>query len=424
MNFIFYCFLVFYFILPFQFALNLTENFDIATIRVFAMTIFIIFCFWSLYKKNFFVAKGWISILFTFFFMWIFFSPFFTPVPEWTIRKIIFFISFLPLFYILVALFQYNKIALITVIKSLVCGATLASLIAFIQFSLQFIISLNATLVLWSHISPFFLGNMFASSVVTYNSWLVHVGNKDLMRGIAFFPDPHVASFYFGIITPFAAGLYYHTKKWHYLICAVFIVIADLLTFSRGGYIGLLAGVTCALILFWSRLHTKVQHIITLLLISSVLLFCIPQNPITQRFLSSFDSSDTSTTQRVELWSQAISTISQKPFLGTGLGAYPYIINPLADYRTPIYAHNIYLDICVELGLIGFFTFFGAIIFSIYIFLKNKDKLFSYFAIISIVIFLTHAIFDTPIYSVHILPILLLIIAIASHHENSVYKNI
>ncbi len=418
MKFICHIVLLFYFFLPFQFALNLTDNFDVAIIRILSLTIFGLYLTISLYNKYIFIPKGWIASLLFCFFMWIYFSFFFTPVPDWTLRKVLYFSSFFPLFIVLTALLHAHKNFLLHMIKALVYGSFFISLITIMQFVLQFIIPLNSTLMIWSHISPYFLGNTFASSVAMYNSWLVHVGNVDLMRGIAFFPDPHIASFYFGIISPFAAGLYYHTHKWHFLFLTIFIIIADLLTFSRGGYFGLLAGALCAMILFWPRLHTKIRHFIILLCITFIFILCIPQNPVSQRFLSSFDSSDASVTQRVELWSQALAIIAQNPFLGTGLGAYPFIVSPQADYRTPIYAHNIYLDIFAELGLLGFMTFFGSFLIAIYIFLRNKDSLFSYFAIISIVIFSTHAIFDTPIYSVHILPILLLILAIAAHYEN------
>ncbi len=419
MKLIFNLTLFLYFFIPFQFALNPAEGFDVAIIRVLILFITLIYFAYALWIKEFFLPRGWIIGFLTAFLMWTLLSLFFTPVPTWTLRKIIFLFSIAPIVIVLATLFIKIPQAHIKIIKATVLGATLISVIGLFQFILQFMLPLNTLLHFWSLITPFFLGGTFSSSVITHNSWLVHVGSHDLMRSIAFFPDPHIFSFYLGLIAPFSLGLFFITKKPFWLISFFILIIADIFTFSRGGYVGLFGGIFVGLFLLWPQIKTRTRHFIMLSFVSCVILLFIPQNPITGRFISSFDHSDTSNTHRIELWTTAIHEVTLRPFIGTGLGVYTYTINPLATYRTPIYAHNTILDITVELGLIGLFFFCGIFFTTIYTLYKHKNDYIALFAIISMSIFFFHALFDTPIFSVHVFPILLLIISIGIYYENT-----
>jgi len=422
MKIILYATIFLYFFLPFQFALNPTDGFDIAIIRILIIFIILFYFAYLLLKRHIFIPRGWIVGFLIAFLMWTLFSLFFTPVPLWTLRKIIFLFSIVPITFVLIYLFVHMPHTKKQIITATVFGATLISLIGIVQFLLQFSLSLNTILYFWSRITPFFLGNTFSTSVITHNSWLVHVSSYDIMRAIAFFPDPHIFSFYLGLIAPFALGLFFITKQKLWIFCFMIIFIADLLTFSRGGYVGLFGGIILGTILLWSHIKTSVRHFMLLFLSSLVFLLAIPHNPITGRFLSSFDQSDHSNTHRIELWHRALVEINKRPLVGTGLGTYAHTINPRATYRTPIYAHNLILDITVELGFIGFFLFCGIFITTIYHLYRNKNDYIALFAIISIGIFFFHTLFDTPLFSVHVLPIILLIAAIASSYENKLQK--
>ncbi len=418
MTFLLYAVALSYLFLPLQFALSPFPGVDLAIYRVIAITITLCFVCISLYKKNFFIPRGFVSAFFTAFFMWLLFSLFFSPVPLWTLRKILFFITLFPLFYIITTLLNTYTHALRLILQSIVHGCAMISIISIIQFVSQFFIPLNTLLLTWGQLTPFFLGYTFSESVITYNSWLVHVGSHDFMRAIAFFPDPHVFSFYLGIIMPFALALFFLTKEKKWLVIFCTLLCADLLTFSRGGYIGLLCGALIGILFFWRTLSVQSKKLSLLLLLTCAIIFIIPHNPITQRFTSSFSLTDTSVTHRITLFREALTEIHKRPFLGTGLGAYAYTVNPQVEYRTPIYVHNLFLDITVELGIIGISLFFGLLFAILSIFYTQRTRDVSIFAIISISIFLTHSLFDTALFSVHIVPLIVFICALASHYEN------
>ncbi len=418
MNLIFYIILFLYFFLPFQFALNPLDGFDIAVIRVFLICTIAIFFTYSLWQKKVFIPRGWIFSFFGAFMLWTLLSLFFTPVPTWTIRKIIFLFSFFPIIFILISIFRTIPHSRKNILRWSILGAVAISVVGIFQFLLQFIFPLNFVLNIWALITPPFLGGTFSASVIAHNSWLVHVGHYDLMRAIAFFPDPHIFAFYLELIAPFSIGMFLKTNKKIWILCFFIILFADFLTFSRGGYIGIISGMIIGIMLLWSKIKTNTRHFIVLFCISLFFLLMLPGNPITERFFSSFDSLDTSNTHRIELWTTALHSVIERPFIGTGLGAYPITINPQATYRTPIYAHNLLLDIAVELGIIGLFLFCGIFFTLFFTLYKNRHDYIALFAIISLGSFFFHSIFDTPLFSVHVFPILLFIISLGIYYEN------
>lgn len=419
MKLILYATLFLYFFIPFQFALNPADNFDVAIIRVIIILITLSYFVYALWVGNFFIPRGWIVSFLLAFLMWTIFSLFYTPILPWTTRKVIFLLSFAPIIIVLTALFKNFSSAKIKIIQATVLGAMIISLIGIGQFVLQFVFPLNTILAIWSYITPFFLGGTFSTSVIAHNSWLVHVGTLDLMRAIAFFPDPHIFAFYLGLTTPLALSLYFITKQKFWIICFAIMLVANLLTFSRGGYIGIFSGFIIGFVLLWPQIKTNIRHLIVLLLCSFLFMLFIPHNPIASRLISSFDHTDTSNTHRVALWSDAVTQITIHPITGTGLGAYSYIVNPRTNYRTPFYVHNLALDITVELGMIGLVLFYGIFISLLIILYKHRADFIALFSFISISIFLLHSLFDTPLFSVHIFPLLLLFIALGASYENT-----
>lgn len=411
------------FLIPFQFALNLGNTIDLAIIRPIIIAIFLLYLTITLYKKNLKIPKGTIAFFSFLFIFWTTFSVFYTPVLSWTLRKILFLSTIGIIFFVFyqILIYAQEKNYFEEPLKFLVSGTILASLIGIFQFFSQFIFGLNTTLKIWLSLTPFFLGNSFSESVIEYNSWLVNIAGRDLIRATAFFPDPHIFSFYCGLVSPLSLALFIKTRKNIWLYGFFAIISADLLTFTRGGYFGLVIGFLVGIVLYWNKIKTFYKHLLSLSIIFLSLTLFIPNNFFVNRFNSSFSHSDNSVNSRLEIWSDAFHTTQENLWLGVGLGAYPVIVNPRADYRLPIYAHNTYLDIWVELGLIGLFLFISLLTSLVAIFYKNRKEIYPTFAIISLSIFITHAFFDTPIFSVHIFPVFIFIVALGSFYEN---KNI
>ncbi len=409
--------IIIYIILGFSFALSPIEGFDVQIMRVLIPLLFLLWIVIGIINKKVYVAKGFISFFFIGIFLWSTVSLFYSDVISWTARKLIFFYSLAPLLYVLVNIFKSNKKSVDRVIVALVYGGSLISLVGIIQFFLQFLISRDSVALMWLKLMPFFLGGTFSESVATFNSWYVHVAGIDIFRAIAFFPDPHVFSYYTGLILPFAIFLYLETKEKKWILSTGLLLLVDVLTFSRGGEIALIVGFFVFLFISKPITNIKFKHFTIVGVIIIVFFLITIGSTVSERFSSSFSSSDKSVTHRFVLWEEAVGVFKNNPIFGVGLGAYPHEVDFSADYRKPIYVHNTYLDILVEVGIIGLFMWIGLFLSSFYIFWLNRKSVYARAGIVSLSILMTHSLFDTPIFSIHVFLVMILIFSIASYYE-------
>ncbi len=101
--------------------------------------------------------------------------------------------------------------------------------------------------------------------------------------------------------------------------------------------------------------------------------------------------------------------------MGIGIGNYSLAINPNVAYRTPIYAHNLYLDIAAELGVAAVAIFIAILYLTFSNFIKaGKENALFVAGISSMTIFAVHSLVETPLYSVHVLTLFLIIAAFAA----------
>lgn len=156
-------------------------------------------------------------------------------------------------------------------------------------------------------------------------------------------------------------------------LAALMVVVNSaclVLTFSRGGWIGLLLGVGVFLVLllyvysihlprFWRTWSLPILlGSLTLVLVLAVALI----EPVRDRVSSIFAGrGDSSNNFRINVWAAVFKMIQERPFLGIGPGntafntVYPlYQINPK---YTALSAYSIVLEIIVETGFIGFTAF-------------------------------------------------------------------
>ena len=106
---------------------------------------------------------------------------------------------------------------------------------------------------------------------------------------------------------------------------------------------------------------------------------------------------------------------------------------PTIEYRTPVYAHNLYLDIGAEMGVFALVVWLLLIVVTIWqlyrVSRKAKNELQRALAlglIGSLVWFSAHSFFDTSIYSPTILAVFVIILSLASKiiSESAYYKKI
>ncbi len=141
-----------------------------------------------------------------------------------------------------------------------------------------------------------------------------------------------------------------------------------LLTQSRGAWSGL-AGALVVLIAgyFTTRLHGKWSWaILGVVLISScVAVWQLGINRILEAMMN--NASLGGLPVRFELWSRAVALIRDFPFTGVGLGTF----GPVMDTLYPLpqtapgaveHGHNLFLQVAVDLGLVGCLAFVGMLL--------------------------------------------------------------
>ena len=73
-----------------------------------------------------------------------------------------------------------------------------------------------------------------------------------------------------------------------------------------------------------------------------------------KRVTSLIDISETSNARRVEIWKASIQSIIQRPLLGVGIGNFPLVVGEdLAQAKAGSSAHNLYLHIAAEMGILA-----------------------------------------------------------------------
>lgn len=236
--------------------------------------------------------------------------------------------------------------------------------------------------------------------------------NIGLKRATAAFPNANVFGVYLSAITPLIIGLFlYYYKGRKKIIMFIFSVLAvcgAAITFSRGAVLGLYIGV-----LFLSILRRSRLILISLLFLLLVFPFLMPKsvkdwarkvnyNPII--FMCNAD--------RISLYKNTLNMIRHHPVLGVGVNTFSknylrYKLPEPEDARTDdsMYAHNNFLHMAGEIGLLGLSMFLW-LLWALFkkcleIYRKLKDeylKVVSLSLLACIIAFLINGLTETSLY--------------------------
>ncbi len=413
--------------LPFQIAINPGYGFDLASLRLFIVVFFIIWFFKKAKEGNFEIGaylNNLQSIGLLSFLILISLSLIGAANPFWGVRKIIYFLSVFPLYFIVINLVdEWYKIK--KVIYFLLAGGGIFATAGLAQFLAQFFFSFEKIYNFWAiNIISVFSGFNYGSMLLSYPSWLVEINGRVFSRAFSLFSDPHMLAFYLGLILPLAFSLLVHqwvAKHQHsfifYSLYFLFFVVL-LLTFTRGAYMAVIAVFSVLIFLSWRYLN--VRGLIFLLLLS-LLVFIIPITPIADRFYSSFNTQEESNIGRLSMWQEAGKAGLENPLVGVGLGNYSLIIDSKLDYRNPITAHNLYLDLFSETGALSLLVWLVLILGTAWQLLRRIIKVNDSpkRAILiglagSLLYFFCHSFFETAVYNPSILAVFMVLLGLST----------
>jgi O-antigen ligase len=381
--------------LPFLPALNLVSGADLHAIRLLIPAMGIIWFIRGVRRRHLFLPFTPPVIAFAAFLALAVSSVSWAVAPAFALRKSLYFLSLSPTF--VLALTSPQRLA-----SAIALAGTLSAAVGLSAFFAQFLFGHAAVAQrIAASLAPILFGVRTAEAISRFPSWYVDLGlGHPILRAFLPFPDPHTAALFWVIALAVAL---FSLRTPRVRVPAVMVMIAAIAaSFSRGGYVALLAMVSAYGVLrFSSPPHRFRTFTMGALTIVALALFGLTiGRPFALRFLSTFNLSEGSNALRIMLWRDAFATFAAHPLVGVGLGGFAAIEDPLASYRTPTNAHSTYLEIAAELGALGIGFFLAAVLSGLVLLLRragNGEPLFFGFAL-GLCAFAVHAIFEVDLY--------------------------
>ena len=179
-------------------------------------------------------------------------------------------------------------------------------------------------------------------------------------RVVGPFDNPNVFGEYLIMLLPLAVALVLTRRGAQRLIGAAVTLAAGaalVYTWSRGAWLGAMASVGLLLVLYHAvLLRLVVPAIVALPFVAAAL-----PSAIVSRLTSIGNLADTSTAYRVSIWTASVNMLKDifESGIGTGSAAFSavYPAYALGGAAYALHAHNLYLQIFVELGVVGIAVF-------------------------------------------------------------------
>lgn len=248
------------------------------------------------------------------------------------------------------------------------------------------------------------------------------VGEGMIMQGFnrlnSTFTHPNVYSFYL-IIIFFSIMYLYHLEKYINgksnlilkTVLSIFVLIQIVFTYTRGAWIGIMVGLfVVALFIRKTRKWIIISLIVFIIVFSSQIINRLNDliNPPTKYYISSWEF-------RLEHWNVLLKkAFIHKPFLGYGLGQSLYAAKKYSLFSQV--AHNDYLRVLIEIGLVGLVPFLLFLINNLWIlFKKIRSGIYSELNTILLGLFISllfSSFADNLLYSISVCSYLFILLAV------------
>jgi O-antigen ligase len=189
-----------------------------------------------------------------------------------------------------------------------------------------------------------------------------------------------------------------------------------LLTSSRAGWLGLFFGLTLFALLYPAKYNKKFLIYMFLLIFTVFLSFPKGADTI-WGFIVRADAG------RFEIWSAAFKMFYESPIIGQGLGLF---MKKIQSYGLgALYAHNCYVQILAETGLLGlgsFLVFLSFIFKYALIELKRLPNMIFLGLFCGLSAYLVHSFFDTQLYALRLATLFWVFLGLLAAYYPSINK--
>ncbi len=312
---------------------------------------------WAVYRES---PKGWERpvILFGLLSLTGIISIFYSPVPDRVWSRWIDDIKDMLIGFIVVLLLQKGSSFRRVIWVLVAVGFFLGSMTVYQYFSGKF-------------------DNVFYGFAVSQQHQII--GTVDDYRATGPIGDPNFFAEIMVVLAPIALERFFHEKRLLLRLGALWAFVASVLsvlfTYSRGGIIALAVGLVVFLFFYPPK---RFQIPITIIALAVFVLLLPPNYTARLAELTQFFQAqpvtrvdETSLQGRISENMTALEMIRSSPLFGVGLNSYSYLFPTfskklgLALVATEREAHNIYLEVAAETGLVGFAVFLFVLLYSL-----------------------------------------------------------
>jgi O-antigen ligase len=274
--------------------------------------------------------------------------------------------------------------------------------VGYAQFISVFLIRLYDFWWMWNnHIVNAFYGERTRNLLSYSNTWFSYYGDDvpPTLRMFSVMQDSHSFSLLMILFAPLA--LYYaytapkRGTKAKYSAVFALMLLAVWFSGSRGAWVGWLGAFVAALYIFYydrlpallrmfkvstGTMNLELRKKLLVAFLAFLVLFPVSNYllgasqdaqlrldgklgrgesfALVMRTLSISDMDETSNKGRMEIWRDSAHAFLAHPLIGIGLGNFPLALGEkVATAKIGASAHNIYLDVAVEMGIIGLLAF-------------------------------------------------------------------
>jgi O-antigen ligase len=195
------------------------------------------------------------------------------------------------------------------------------------------------------------------------------------------FDDPNMLAMYLAISISFTILYQLQIRKKRVIsLSTIILVVAIILTASRGGTVGLAIAIIfvlgCHLIKSKGKELLKLLCIIAMIL--SALFYVVTQTNLLNESLNrvaEISTEDRGTQERVMLWSTAFHMWQENAWIGVGIGQFQSYSKNIFGSDIGNIPHNTYLSILAEIGTFGYIAFIWFPFYLFFQLLKGITKI-------------------------------------------------
>ncbi len=313
------------------------------------------------------------------------------PAPDFMagIKRIIYLVNLSLIAFVIYDLVRKRADFAKELAKNILISGVLVVIVATLQLVSAYLVSIYEFMDFWAGtVQLGFYGWQWSQIAQETNTWFAYFGQSLSLRVFSTFPDSHSFPFFvlmavpsllaWSLVKVFQKNQSQTFKKIAKTRSSLLIVLLPvfylfaILSGTRGIWLAVLGPVLLLPFLVKKAQNKENKNILkylTVHFIIFVLLFSIAypilgsdqfqikklnSEILSKRIRSILDLEETSNKGRVLIWKATIKSIIKRPLLGIGIGNYPAVLSQNAEYaKAGSSAHNLYLNIAAEIGLLG-----------------------------------------------------------------------